>query len=114
MIKVNDLIKHYPEKRKLNTPELTRVSQRAVEKQVMEKSNERQVHGVNYVRPFGDLPREGDTVGDGSGLQPLLLPRRLPAPVFRRTIIFTSKTIHSCPLIHGTLNKPVAMKSTNF
>lgn len=41
-----------------------------------------------YALPFGDLPRDGEADGDGSGLHPLLLPRRLPVPLaFSRTMV---------------------------
>lgn len=43
---------------------------------------------IFYALPFGDLPRDGEADGDGSGLHPLLLPRRLPVPLaFKRTIV---------------------------
>lgn len=54
-----------------------------------------------YVLPFGDLPRDGEAVGDGSGLHPLLLPRLLPAPlVFNLTIVSKCRNLKDSKKIH--------------
>lgn len=57
-----------------------------------------------YALPFGDLPRDGEADGDGSGLHPLLLPRRLPVPLaFSRTMVSKWRNLKLSLLVNRTI-----------